>query len=82
MTEDEVNRKLLDSFYEYFKTNQIWMSRQTLISGVKARKLLREIQNWAQIRREQIRKIKHEKPKIKSPNYKKSLLKADEGENA
>lgn len=82
MDEDEVNRKLLDSFYAYFKTNQIWMSSHTHVSGVKLRKLLREIRSYAHLRREQIRKIKSEKPKLKSPKYKESLLKADEGKKA
>ena len=75
MTEDTHDR-LMKTVYEYFKANQQWESKQTHAAGMEARKLLSEIRHLASDRRVEIQEIRAVKPKLKSPKYKQSILKA------
>jgi hypothetical protein len=60
--------------HEYYKVNQTWEAKQTHTAGMEARKLLSEIRGLASERREEIQAVRAEKPKVKSPKYRQSLL--------
>jgi hypothetical protein len=60
--------------HEYYKVNQTWEAKQTHTAGMEARRLLSEIRGLASERREEIQAVRAEKPKVKSPKYRQSLL--------
>jgi hypothetical protein len=75
--EDDTHRKFMRLVQEYWKVNQQWETRQTHTAGMEARRLLSEIRDLAIIRREEIQQVRAQKPKVKSPKYKKAqILKA------
>lgn len=65
---------LLDQFREYFRLNMEWETRRTHAAGMRVRKMLSDIRKVASVRRQEIQAIRAEKPKLKSPEYKKSKL--------
>jgi len=72
----DTHEQLMQLFREYFKENQAWESRETHSAGVRCRNLLAEIRIVARKRRAEIQEIRQQKPPIKSPKYRESLLKA------
>lgn len=76
--EKDTHRKLLDTFYEYFKVNQVWEIKETHTAGLEARKLLSEIRRLASLRRKEIQEVRLEKPRVKSPYYVKPETEDDD----
>ena len=66
---------LMQELRKYFEANQEWELKETHVAGARARASLSEIRRLARIRRKEIQEIRHAKPKVKSPNYRESLLK-------
>lgn len=77
MTED-AHTRLMKKVHEYYKMNFEWESKRTHVSGIAIRKLLNEIRAIAHERRKEIQEIRAVKPKVKSPKYRQSNLKAQE----
>ena len=73
---------MLKTVHAYFKKNQEWENRQTHVAGIETRRLLSEIRRLASIRRDEIQAVRSVKPKVKSPKYKESILKAQKNNNA
>lgn len=70
----ELHDKLLEEFRLYFNANQIWVKKQTHLSGIAIRKHLSAMSKICIELRAEIQKIRDAKPKVKSPEYRKSLL--------
>jgi len=79
---DDIHNLLLKTVHAYFKKNQEWENRQTHVAGIEARRLLSEIRRLASIRRDEIQAVRSVKPKVKSPKYRESILKAQKNNNA
>jgi len=71
---EDAHLRLMRKIHEYYKVNQTWEAKQTHTAGMEARKLLSEIRGLASERREEIQAVRAEKPKVKSPKYRQSLL--------
>lgn len=78
----DTHEQLIRAFIKYFEANQRWETKQTHISGIDARAFLSEIRRLALIRRAEIGEIRKNKPKIKSPKYKQSLLQGEQDNKA
>lgn len=78
---NDVHDQLLKKVHEYFKVNQVWEAKRTHTAGMKVRKILSELRHLATARREEIQEVRAEKPKVKSPTYRKSLSQAPEDQN-
>lgn len=78
---NEAHEQLMKKVHEYYKVNQIWESKRTHTAGIQVRKILTELRHLARARREEIQEIRVEKPKVKSPAYRKSLLQAPKDQN-
>jgi len=78
---NDIHDQLLKKVHEYFKINQEWESKRTHVAGIKIRRILSELRELAKVRREEIQEVRAEKPKTKSPAYRKSLLQAPEDQN-
>lgn len=70
----DIHEQLMKKVHEYYKVNQIWEAKRTHVSGLELRKILSEIRHLCSDRRVEIQKIRDQKPKIKSPEYRKSQL--------
>lgn len=79
---DDIHNRLLKTVHAYFKKNQEWENKQTHTAGIEARRLLSEIRRLASVRRDEIQAVRAEKPKIKSPKYRQSLLRDQKKDNA
>ena len=77
MIEDDVHRKLIKAFQEYYNLNREWENKETHTAGIKARQILSDIRRLASARREEIQAVRVTKPKTKSPKYRQSLLKGN-----
>jgi hypothetical protein len=71
---EDAHLRLMRKIHEYYKVNQTWEAKQTHTAGMEARRLLSEIRGLASERREEIQAVRAEKPKVKSPKYRQSLL--------
>jgi hypothetical protein len=71
---NDTHEQLIQAFIKYFEANQKWETKQTHPSGIAARNHLLEIRALAKQRRVEIGEIRKNKPKLKSPKYKQSLL--------
>lgn len=71
---EDAHLRLMRKIHEYYKVNQTWEAKQTHTAGMEARRLLSEIRGIASERREEIQAVRAEKPKVKSPKYRQSLL--------
>jgi hypothetical protein len=78
---NDAHELLLKKTHEYFKANQLWEAKRTHAAGMRVRKILSELRHLATARREEIQAVRAEKPKVKSPAYRKSKLKADDDQN-
>lgn len=76
----DAHERLMRIVHEYYKLNQHWEAKETHVAGIKIRQLLSELRQVARDRRKEIQEVREVKPKIKSPKYKESLLKA-QGKN-
>ena len=81
MTSD-IHEQIIRTLIKYFEANQRWETKQTHTSGIEARALLSEIRRLATIRRVEIGEVRKNKPKIKSPKYKQSLLQDKQDDEA
>ena len=79
---EDAHIRLMRKIHEYYKVNQTWEAKQTHTAGMEARKLLSEIRSIASERREEIQAVRAEKPKIKSPKYRQSILKGRQDQNS
>jgi hypothetical protein len=79
MIEDDVHRKLIKAFQEYYNLNWEWENKQTHTAGIKSRQILSDICKLSKARRDEIQAVRITKPKIKSPKYRQSLLKDQKG---
>ena len=75
----DTHDQLMIELRKYFEANQEWELKQTHAAGARARASLSEIRILARKRRMEIQAVRRVKPKIKSPKYKESLLKAQQG---
>jgi hypothetical protein len=77
-----VHEVLLKKMHEYYSLNLKWEGKQTHSAGIELRKLLSDIRLLCSARREEIQAIRETKPKLKSPKYKESILKAQGDDQA
>jgi hypothetical protein len=73
---EDAHTRLMKKIHEYYKLNFEWEAKQTHVSGIAIRKLLNEIRAIAHERRKEIQEVRAVKPKVKSPKYRESNLKA------